>query len=133
MLISTRGKYALRVFIDLAENGNGRYVPMKEVAERQDISLKYLEQILPAFVRNGLIEGVHGKGGGYRLTRLPEEYSVGEILRLTEGDLSPVSCSASTAEACGHAVDCPTFPMWVELDQIINNYLDGKTVRDLMK
>ena len=88
MLISSRGKYGLRVIVDLAEHENGGYIPMKEVAKRQDISLKYLEQILPTFVKNGLIEGVHGKGGGYRLTRKPEEYTLGEILRLTEGDLA---------------------------------------------
>lgn len=92
MFISTRGRYALRVMIDLAETSNGEYVPMKTIAERQDISLKYLERILPILKKNGLVEGIQGKGGGYRLCRAPEKYPVGEILRLTEGDLAPVAC-----------------------------------------
>lgn len=132
MLISTRGKYGLRVIIDLAEHDNGGYIPMKEVAERQKISLKYLEQILPTFVKNGLIEGVHGKGGGYRLMRKPEEYTVGEILRLTEGDLAPVTCVEPGSGDCEHMADCRAMPLWQELDLLINQYLDGKTVRDLM-
>ena len=132
MLISSRGKYGLRVIIDLAEHENGGYIPMKEVAKRQDISLKYLEQILPTFVKNGLIEGVHGKGGGYRLTRKPEEYTLGEILRLTEGDLAPVTCVENGGEACERKGACPAMPVWQGLDALINEYLDGKTVRDLM-
>ena len=91
MMISTRGRYALRVMIDLAEHSNGGYIPMKDVAARQEISLKYLERILPVLAKNGLVEGIQGKGGGYRLTREPAAYPVGEILRLTEGDLAPVA------------------------------------------
>ena len=132
MLISTRGKYGLRVIIDLAEHQTDGYIPMKEVAERQQISLKYLEQILPVFVKNGLIEGVHGKGGGYRLTRTPDEYTVGEILRLTEGDLAPVACMVNDGGTCERGAECRALPLWHELDTIINDYLDGKTVRDLM-
>ena len=92
MMISTRGRYALRVMIDLAEQGGSGYIPMKDIAERQGLSLKYLERILPVLTKNGIVEGVQGKGGGYRLCRSPEEYTAGEILRLTEGSLAPVSC-----------------------------------------
>ena len=133
MMISTRGRYALRVLIDLAEHADDAYVPMKEVAQRQEISLKYLEKILPALAKNNLIEGVHGKGGGYKLTRKPEEYTVGEILRLTEGCLAPVSCLECNAEECHRTSECRTLPMWTELQTRINTYLDGVTIADLMK
>ncbi len=133
MLISTRGRYALRVFVDLAEHSDNGYIPMKEIAERQGISLKYLERILPVFVKNELIEGVHGKGGGYQLTRNPNEYRVGEILRLTEGELAPVSCLECDAEPCEHTEECRTLPMWNKLYELINEYLDGVTIADLMK
>ena len=105
MMISTRGRYALRVMIDLAEQQSDSYIPMKDVATRQNISLKYLERILPSLVKSHFIEGVHGKGGGYRLTRTPEEYRIGDILRLTEGDLAPVACLECGAEPCSNA-DC---------------------------
>jgi len=132
MMISTRGRYALRVVIDLAEHGGG-YVAMKEVAARQSISLKYLEGILPVLVSNKMIEGVRGKGGGYRLTRPPEEYRIGDILRLTEGDIVPVACLESDAQPCLRTAECRTRPMWDELNSLINRYLDGVTVADLMK
>lgn len=132
MMISTKGRYALRVMIDLAENDKGDYIAMKQVAERQNISLKYLERILPLLVKNNLVEGVHGKGGGYRLTRSPKDYPVGEILRLTEGDLAPVSCLKCDAEACERHMECRTYPMWKELNAIISNYFDNKTIYDLM-
>lgn len=133
MMISTRGRYALRVLIDLAEHTDASYVPMKEVAQRQEISLKYLEKILPVLAKNHLIDGVHGKGGGYKLTRKPEEYSVGEILRLTEGCLAPVSCLECNAQECHRTNECRTLPMWTELQGIINTYLDGVSIADLMK
>ncbi len=133
MMISTRGRYALRVLIDLAEHAEEGYVPMKDVAERQAISLKYLEKLMPVLTGAHLIEGVHGKGGGYRLTRAPEGYTVGEILRLTEGDLAPVACLECDAEPCQHTADCRTRPMWDELNRIINRYLDSTTIADLMK
>ena len=133
MMISTRGRYALRVMIDLAEHTQSAYVPMKEIAERQGISLKYLEKILPVLAKNHLIDGVHGKGGGYKLTRKPEEYAVGEILRLTEGDLAPVSCLECNAEACSRISECRTLPMWSKLHNLINTYLDGVTIADLMR
>lgn len=133
MMISSRGRYALRVMIDLAEHDDGAYIPMKEVAQRQDISLKYLEKILPQLVAAKLVEGQHGKGGGYRLTRAPGNYPIGEILRLTEGDLAPVACLECGAEACKRTADCRTLPMWSELNRRINDYLDSVTIADLMK
>lgn len=133
MIISTRGRYALRVMLDLAENGNGDYIAMKKIAERQGISLKYLERILPVLTQNEIIEGVQGKGGGYRLTRKPEEYKVGEILRLTEGDLAPVSCLECGAAPCERSGECRTLPMWIKLHDMIGDYLDSVLLSDLMK
>lgn len=133
MLISTRGRYALRVMIDLAENRSGGYMPMKAVAERQGISLKYLEKILPVLAKNGYIEGVHGKGGGYKLTRQPEEYRVGDILRLTEGDLASVTCLENGAEPCQNSAKCRTVSMWSGLNKVVNDYFDGITLKDLME
>lgn len=133
MMISTRGRYALRVLIDLAEHDGDGYIPMKEVADRQGISLKYLERIIPALSKNGFVEGVHGKGGGYRLTKLPEECRVGDILRLTEGDLAPVACLECGAKPCDRAYECRTYPMWTEFHRIVNNYFDGITLADIMK
>lgn len=132
MMVSTRGRYALRVMIDLAEHREDGYISMKSVAQRQDISLKYLEKILPLLVREKMIEGVHGKGGGYRLTKAPEKYRVGDILRLTEGDLAPVACLECNAEPCSRTAECKTRPMWSELNNLINQYLDGVTLADLM-
>ena len=133
MFISTRGRYALRVMIDLAETSNGEYVPMKTIAERQDNSLKYLERILPILKKNGLVESIQGKGGGYRLCRAPEKYPVGEILRLTEGDLAPVACLECGAAPCDRLNECRTIGMWEKLDSLINDYFDGVTIADLMK
>jgi len=133
MIVSTKGRYALRVMIDLAEHSSDNYIPMKDVAERQQLSLKYLERILPALSKNNLIEGVHGKGGGYKLTRSPKDYTVGEILRLTEGDLAPVSCLECSAEPCQRIDDCRTIEMWSKFNQITNEYFDGITIADLMK
>ena len=133
MLISSRGRYALRVMIDLAEHDDGTYTPMKEVACRQDISLKYLERILPILVAAKMIEGIHGKGGGYRLTRKPEAYRISDILRLTEGDLAPVACLDCEAPDSKRTADCRTLPMWRELNRRVNEYLDSVTIADLMK
>ena len=132
-MISTRGRYALRVLIDLAEHRNGSYIPMKDVADRQDISLKYLERIVPVLTQSGLIEGVHGKGGGYRLVKNPDECRVGDILRLTEGDLAPVACLAQGAPSCARVADCRTLGMWKKFNTLINDYFDGITIADLMK
>jgi len=103
MMISTRGRYALRVMLDLAEQNSDGYIPMKSVAERQELSLKYIERIMPILSKNKLVEGIHGKGGGYKLSRSPVQYTVGEILRLTEGNLAPVSCLECNSDACPRA------------------------------
>lgn len=132
MMISTRGRYALRVMIDLSEHNTGGYIPMKDVAARQGLSLKYLERILPVLTKNKLIAGVHGKGGGYRLIRAPEEYTVGEILRLTEGNLAPVSCLESNAEPCKRASECRTLKMWTDFFKMTNEYFDSISVADLV-
>lgn len=132
MMISTRGRYALRVIIDLAEHTDDGYVPMREVAQRQEISLKYLERILPELVKNGFIEGVHGKGGGYRLCRKSTEMTVGDILRRTEGDLAPVSCLEQNAACCEKRSRCKTIAMWNDFFAMTNNYFDGITIDDLI-
>ena len=119
--------------IDLAEHSHEGYIPMKVIAGRQGISLKYLEQILPALTRNGMIEGLQRKGGGYRLTRTPEQYSVKCILELTEESLSPVSCLEPGAPSCPRMADCRTLSMWKGLDQTISDYLSGITVADLIR
>ena len=123
MLISTRGRYALRVMIDLAEHQTDGFIPLKILAARQEISEKYLENIIKLLVKAGLLNGVRGKGGGYQLTRPPEQYTVGAILRLTD----------PAASACVRAAECRTLPMWQGLNQVINDYLDHITVADLMQ
>lgn len=133
MLISTRGRYAIRVLLDLAEHNNGSYIPMKEVAKRQELSLKYMERIMPDLTKNKLVEGIQGKGGGYRLTKELEEYKIGDILRITEGDLAPVACLECDAKPCSRSEICKTLPMWKKFDTIINEYFDGITLKDLME
>ena len=133
MLVSTRGRYAIRVMIDLAEHMNGKYIPMKEIADRQDVSLKYMTKIMQALTKSGMLDGQHGKGGGYKLNRDPEEYRVGDILRLTEGTLAPVVCIDETDCKCDRSFECRTRPMWNELDKLISEYLDGITIADLME
>lgn len=133
MMISTRGRYALRVLIDLAEHIEAGYVPMKDIAKRQGISLKYLERIVPVLTKNGIIGGVQGKGGGYRLLKAPEECRIGDVLRLTEGNLAPVACLERGAAPCERTLKCRTYPMWVELHQVINNFFDSKTLADMVK
>ena len=130
MMISTRGRYALRVMIDLAEHIGSSYIPLKDIAERQQISEKYLESIVKILVRNGLLDALRGKGGGYRLNRSPAEYTVGSILRLTEGSLAPVACLGEEA-ACERATYCRTLPMWQKLDRLVNDFFDGYTLADL--
>jgi Rrf2 family iron-sulfur cluster assembly transcriptional regulator len=133
MMISTRGRYALRVLADLAEHRSEGFVPMKDVAARQEISLKYMEKILPVLTKNHIVDGIQGKGGGYRLSREPGEYTLGEILRLTEGSLAPVACLECGAKTCPRAANCPTLPVWSELDKRISGYLDSVTLADLVK
>ena len=129
MMISTRGRYALKVMIDLAAHSDGQYIPLKEIAERQNCSEKYLESIIAVLSKDGLLEGLRGKGGGYRLTKAPENYSVGEILRLVEGPLSPVTC---LDQPCDRSATCPTLPMWEKLGGMINDFLDGISIADFV-
>ncbi len=132
-MISTRGRYALRVMIDIAENSGGRFLPLIEIAERQGISEKYLESILVLLTRGKLLEGLRGKGGGYRLTRRPEDYTVGNILRVTEGSLAPVACLKEEGKPCERQNFCKTLPLWQGLNELINGYLDGVTLADLAR
>ncbi len=133
MMVSTKGRYALRVMIDLAEHQSEGYVPLKEIAARQEISEKYLESILKVLVQQRFLEGLRGKGGGYKLTRAPETYTVGSILRLTEGSLATVACLEEGAPACPRMAECRTYPLWYKLDGMISEYLDSVTLADLMQ
>ena len=133
MLISTKGRYALRVMIDLAEHQAEGLIPLKVIAQRQEISEKYLESIIKLLVKAKLLNGVRGKGGGYKLTKSPEQYTIGSILRLTEDSLAPVSCLESGANACPRAAECRTLPLWQGLNKVISDYLDNITVADLMQ
>ncbi len=132
MIISTKGRYTLEVLIDLAEHADEGYIPLKEITERQKISLKYLESIMTVLSKAGLVDGVHGRGGGYRLNRSASEYYLGEILRLTEGNLAPVSCVGDNAAPCTKASDCRTLPIWSGLNNVINEYLDKITLADII-
>lgn len=132
MLISSRGRYALRVMVDLAEHQREGVIPLKEIAERQAISEKYLESIIKSLVKAGLLNGMRGKGGGYRLTRAPEQYTVGSILRVTEDSLTAVACLAPGAEVCARASECKTLPLWQGLNKAINDYLNSVTLADLI-
>ena len=131
-MISTKGRYALRVMLDLAKNNTGSYVPLKDIAERQAISKKYLEIIVKEMVTGGLIAGASGKGGGYKLLRKPEKYTVGEILELMEGTLSPVACLADKDYRCDRRKSCETLPMWKEFDTLVHDYFYGKKLTDLL-
>ncbi|MCR5207169.1 MAG: Rrf2 family transcriptional regulator [Eubacterium sp.] len=131
-MISTKGRYALRVMIDLAKQHSDSYVPLKEIAERQQISKKYLEIIVKELVNAKLLKGVSGKGGGYRLSRKPEEYSVGEILEVTEGTLAIVACLSADAEICPRAETCETLPMWSEYNKMVHDFFYSKTLKDLL-
>ena len=132
-MISTKGRYALRVMLDLTENQKDGYIPLHDIAKRQEISEKYLEAILPALIKNGFLEGLRGKGGGYRLSREPESYTVGSILKLLENGLAPVTCLESEQNKCERAADCKTLPMWGKLYKMIDDYFEGITLVDLCK
>ena len=132
-MISTRGRYAIRVLMDLAEHRGEAFTPMKEAARRQEISLKYLEKIMPLLSKANMVEGQHGKGGGYRLTMEPESYRIGDILRLTEVDLAPVACLSTPTNTCPRAPYCRTLPMWQKYYEMTLSYFDGITIRDLMQ
>ena len=133
MIVSTKGRYALRVMVALAQRGGGDYIPIKEIAEQEEISLKYLESIMTILSKGGLVDAVHGKGGGYRLNRPPEKYTVGSILKLTEGGLSAVSCTSEGPSACARSACCETRPMWDKLDAMIDDFFEGITLADLLK
>lgn len=130
MKMSTRGRYCLRVMIDLAEHRGEEFIPLKDIALRQEVSQKYIEKLLPTLTKHGLVEAVHGKGGGYRLTRAPEDYRVGEILRLTEGELSPVLCAENGG--CDKVNGCKAARLWVGLNKAVNDYLDSVALTDLL-
>lgn len=132
MLISTKGRYALRVMIDLAEHQADGYIPLKVIAQRQGISEKYLENIIKLLVRDKLLSGVRGKGGGYKLTKAPEQYTVGSILRITEDSMAAVSCLEPGAQPCPRAAECRTLSMWQGLDKLIHDYFENITLADLM-
>ena len=133
MLISTKGRYALRVMLDLSEHTGDGFIPLKVIAQRQEISEKYLESIIRLLVKARLLNGLRGKGGGYRLTKGPDQYTVGSILRLTEESLVPVACLEKDADICPRAASCRTLPMWRGLNAVINRYLDGITLADLVR
>ncbi len=132
-MISTRGRYAIRIMLDLAEHDNGSYIPLKDIAARENLSKKYLEIIVRDMVSGGLLSGASGKGGGYKLCRKPEEYSVGEILELMEGTLSSVACLAEGKNECPRQDVCETLPMWTEYDKMVHDFFYGKKLSDLMK
>lgn len=132
MMISTRGRYALRILIELAERNAARYTPLKDIAVAQEISEKYLESIVKALVQGGYLAGIRGKHGGYRLSKRPEECTVGSILRLTEISIAPVSCLESGSEPCPRADKCRTLPMWRRLNTLVSDFLDSITLADLM-
>lgn len=132
MRISTKGRYALRMLIDLAEHQGCGYISLKEISERQGISKKYLEQIIPIFNNTDILRANRGSRGGYMLGRSPEKCTVGEVLRLTEGSLSPVECVDQNPIDCARSSDCPTLPIWQDLSRLINEYLDGITLQDIL-
>ena len=133
MIVSTKGRYALRVMVSFAQRGGEEYIPLKEIAEKEGISQKYLESIMSTLSKAGFLDAVHGKGGGYRLNRKPEEYTIGSILKLTEGSLAAVSCTSQGAAACSRTECCQAKPMWDRLDKMIDDFFEGITIGDLLK
>ena len=132
MLISTKGRYALRVLIDMAEHSGSEYIKLKDIANRQEISEKYLEIIVKELVRNNILVGLRGKGGGYRLSKSPDAIVVGEVLRIMEGGLAPVACLENESFVCPRVSECRTVEFWKGLDSVIRKYTDGYTIADLM-
>lgn len=133
MIVSTKGRYALRVMVYLAQHGQEDYIPLKEIAETEGISQKYLESIMTVLSKAGFVDAVHGKGGGYRLNRNPDSYTVGGILKLTEGSLATVSCTSQGPAACSRSTCCQTLPMWERLDRMIDDFFEGITLGDLLR
>ena len=132
MIVSTKGRYALRVMVCLAERNGEEYIPLKEIAEAEGISQKYLESIMTTLSKAGFVDALHGKGGGYRLNRPPEGYTVGGILKLTEGSLAVASCTTQGAAACSRSECCHALPMWEKLDKLIDDFFEGITLADLL-
>ena len=133
MIVSTKGRYALRVMVGLALRQDEGYIPLKEIAESEGISQKYLESIMTILSKAGCVDAVHGKGGGYRLNRAPEDYTVGSVLKLTEGSLATVSCTTQGPAACARSTCCHTLPMWEQLDKLVDDFFEGITIADLLK
>ena len=133
MIVSTKGRYALRVMLCFAQRGGDEYIPLKEIAESEGISQKYLESIMAVLSKADFVDAVHGKGGGYRLNRSPEGYTIGSILKLTEGSLAAVSCTSQGPAACDRSECCQTKPMWDRLDKMIDEFFEGITLADLLK
>ncbi len=133
MKISTRGRYALRFMIDLAQHSSSEFIPLRDISERQNISIKYLEQITSLLSKFGLLSSIRGPQGGYKLTKPANEYTIGSILRITEGNLAPVACLETPENNCQRASSCPTLKLWKGLNQTVNNYLDGITLESLAK
>lgn len=131
MMISTKGRYALRVMVDIAVHSNGQYLSLRDVAERQEISMKYLESIVSSLCRCNLLESLRGKHGGYRLSKDIEEYTLGQILKATEGTMAPVAC-LSEPGACKNGEKCPSLPVWQELDRIIDEYLESVSLTSII-
>ena len=131
-MISTRGRYALRMMVDLAEHQENGFVALKDIAQRQDISKKYLEQIIPVLNRSGLLQTSRGYQGGYRLVKAPKEYTVGDILRATEGSLAPVACLEGGTNLCPRCSGCATLPVWTGLQKVVDEYLGGITLQDIL-
>lgn len=131
-MITTKGRYALRIMIDLAQHETDAYIPLKDIAARQGISKKYLEVIVKDLVKGGLVSAASGKGGGYKLNRAPSQYSVGDILTATEGSLAIVACVAADAEECPRAESCHTLPMWREFDTMVHDFFESKKLTDLL-
>ncbi len=132
MKISTKGRYALRMLLDLAEHRSEGYIALKDIANRQDISKKYLEQIIPVLNKPDILKTNRGYQGGYMLAKDPAQYTVGDILRMTEGSLAPVACAGQNPPDCARSADCPTLPVWQGLYRVINEYLDGITLQDIL-
>ena len=133
MIVSTKGRYALRVMVYLAQHQDAEYVPLKEIAESEGISQKYLESIMTVLSKADFLDALHGKGGGYRLNRQPQYYTIGAILKLTEGSLAAVSCTAQGPAACARTECCQTKPMWDKLDKMIDDFFEGITLADLLE
>lgn len=132
MMVSTKGRYALMVMIDLAKNDEGGYISLSDIAKRQGLSMKYLEMVVSMLNKGGLVNSLRGKNGGYRLSRKPEDYDINEILQITEGSLAPVDCIKSEKVNCDRAASCITLPLWIGLDKVIANYLENISLQDVI-